>query len=106
VITQEAGEVISGFADAMGLIGAFLLAVPFVKTQRLRDAIVAFHRPEDIKDVEFQAAAMAALRRMQDLIGGRARKDYRLGLAGFVLIGLAFGVRLIPVVVILYHWAS
>jgi hypothetical protein len=90
----------------MGLIGAFLLAVPFVKTQRLRDAIIAFQRPEDIKDIEFQAAAVAALRSLQGLIGARAQKDYRLGLAGFVLIGLAFAIRLIPVGAILYHWAS
>jgi hypothetical protein len=97
-------EIISGLAELLGLIGALLLAIPFVKTQKLRDAIISFQRPEDITDPEFQEAAAISLRNLQNLIGARASRDYRYGIVGFFLIGLGFAIKLLPVSAVVWEF--
>src|SRR5438045_910017 len=82
-------EYLSTFADLIGFIGAFFLAFPFFRSQKLRDQILAIDtsRIPDPKDAALFATAK------QQLIGEiltAVRTEYRAAKIGAVLIASAF----------------
>jgi hypothetical protein len=92
-------EVVAGVADGLGLWGAYLLAWPFVETQRITHTAIILQQSGNPGDDDFENTKRAALDDLIHVISERAPKEYRRGRLGVRLIGAAFGLRLIPVVI-------
>lgn len=92
-------EIIAGVADILGLWGAYLLAWPFVETQRITHTALILQQSVEPADEDFENSKRTALEDLIHVISERAPKEYKRGRLGVRLIGAAFGLRLIPVVI-------
>jgi len=85
-------------SDLIGLIGAILLAVPFVFGQPARDALANVEDPGAARTVNAGRALAKSAATFRQLIRERAPTEYAYGLCGALFIALSFLLKLIAVV--------
>jgi hypothetical protein len=97
-------ELISGVSDAVGLVGALLLAWPFVRGQQLqvlRDRIK--RRPEDQTQERVQRMFETAEDDISTRLETFSTGDYRMGVLGSGLLALSFFVKIVALALGIYE---